>query len=514
MSQPAEAGPPKTPSRGPLAAKTVISAIWLFGSRMLSRSIGIISTLILARVLMPSDFGIVAMTNTFYAIVDAVSQIGVQDALVRRGDNDRKLFDTAFTLQAGRSFISCAVLAALGPVAGWWFSEPRVIPMMFVLGATTLVTGLENVGISEFRRDMRYSMVFLLLSVPRVLSAAVAVAAALMLRSYWALLISGATYAVTRTTMSYIVHPYRPRFSLSGWRRLAGFSFWIWAASLATVLWDRIDVFVLGPVIGQARLGLYIISWELGSLPNTEIVTPAQDAVFAGFARAQKDATSSFHHAPQVASMLVAIVTPITITISCASGYIVAALLGPHWTAARPLVSIIAWLCLFSPLSAVCNSVLVANGHMKKGFLGRAVAALIKAAVLIVAAMISKRLDIIAAAMTICVAIESCGYLVLLKGLPNVRLRVMFGPLARTLLAGAAVVLVLNQLGLAWQDVRMSSAAAFVAVGMTGLLVTCLYALFMSVLWYVCGRPTGPETRFVELCGNFLRPVALRLWRR
>ena len=60
-----------------------------------------ISTLILARVLVPSDFGIVAMATTFSDIIDSLSQIGVQDALVRRADNNRDLFDTAFTLQAG-----------------------------------------------------------------------------------------------------------------------------------------------------------------------------------------------------------------------------------------------------------------------------------------------------------------------------------------------------------------------------------------------------------------------------
>ena len=92
---------------------------------------------------------------------------------------------------------------------------------------------------------------------------------------------------------------------------------------------------------------------------------------------------SSAHHAPQVAAMLVIVIVPITITISCAAGYVVAALLGPHWVAARPLVAIMAWLCLFAPLSTVCNTVLIANGHMARAFSGKAIATVIKVAVLL-----------------------------------------------------------------------------------------------------------------------------------
>ena len=501
------------PNQEKLATKTVTSAVWLLAWRMISRSIGMVSTLILARVLVPSDFGIVAMANTFSAIIDSLSQIGVQDALVRRGDNDRNLFDTAFTLQAGRGVITFAVLAASGPLASWWFGEPRLVSMMFVLGAISLVSSFENVGISEFRRGMRYSMVFSLLTVPRILSVIVAIAAALLLKSYWALLIGSGTSAVIRTIMTYVVHPYRPQLSLSGWRKLAGFSFWIWAACVVSIMWDRIDVFVLGPVFGQARLGLYIIALELAILPLTEIVVPVSDALFAGFSRAHKGDGSSVHHAPLVATMLVMVIAPITITISCASGYVVAVLLGPHWAPASPLVSILAWLCLFSPLTWVCNSVLVANGHVMRGFLGKTAATAIKLAALLIATLLTKRLEIVAVAVTTCVALESCAYLFLMSDLPGVRLRTMVAPISRALVAGVLTVLVLHQMGLAWQAVTMPSLQAVLYGAMIGILATGLYVAFVVLLWFIAGRPAGPETRFLELVGNFLRPLVLRFSR-
>jgi O-antigen/teichoic acid export membrane protein len=496
-----------------LASKTVIGAVWLLAWRFISRGIGMISTLILARVLVPSDFGIVAMATTFSTMLDTLSQIGVQDALVRRADNNRDLFDTAFTLQVGRGILTLIILSASGPVASWWFGEPRLVPLMMALGGIAFISSLENVGIVEFRRGMRYSMVFSLLTIPRVLSVLFAISAALILKSYWALLIGMASSVTIRTVTTYIAHPFRPRFSLAGWRHLAGFSFWIWAACIVGILWDRIDVFVLGPIFGSALLGLYVIALELASLPMTEIVSPVSDALFAGFSRARTSTSSSAHHAPVVAVMLVMVIAPITITISCASGYVVAALLGPHWSAAAPLISILAWLCLFSPLSNVCNTVLVANGHVMRGFVGKAIATAVKLAVLLIAASMTKRLDAVAAAVTGCVALESCAYLLLMSDLPDVRLRTMMAPISRAIAAGLLTVLVLHQLGWAWQSVTMPSPQAMFYGAAIGLSAASLYAVFVALLWLAAGRPAGPETRFLELAGNFIRPLMLRFSR-
>jgi lipopolysaccharide exporter len=498
------------PNNEVLASKTVVGAVWLMGWRMFSRCLGMLSTLILARILMPKDFGMVAMATTFSAILDWISVIGVQDALVRRQSNDRTLFNAAFTLQASRGLFTALILTAAGPLASWWFNEPRMVPMMMALGATAFVSGLENVGVAEYRRNMQFGVVFWLLTVPRLVSIIVAIGGAILLRSYWALLIAGGASAVVRTVMTYVIHPFRPKLSLAGWRQLAGFSFWIWATGIATVVYERIDVFALGPTFGQTMLGLYIIAWELGSLPNSEIVFPISDALFAGFAKA-RNGKSSAHHAPQVAAMLVIVIVPVTITISCASGYVVAALLGPQWSAARPLVAIMAWLCLFAPLSTVSNTVLIANGHMARAFSGKAIASLIKIAVLLAAVLSTKRISLIAAAVTACVAIESCGYLVLLNGLPDTNLRSLLAPLARALLAGMAVVGLLWSLHLTWQPVSAASPVAFLACAAIGLLVLVSYLALLWFFWLLAGRPKGPETRLIELSAGFLRPILRRI---
>lgn len=487
-----------------LARKTMIGATWLVVWRMFTRVLGLISTLVLARVLVPADFGLVAMAITFLATVEAVSALGLQEALVRRPEDDRALFDAAFTLQAGRAALTGLALALGAETAAVWFNEPRVAPVLYVLAAVTVLAGLENIGIVEFRRQMRFDIQFRLLSIPRLLQVAVTIPLAFALQSYWALLIGIAVGRLSRTVMTYMVHPYRPRFGLHGWRELAGFSFWTWAAVMASIVWERSEVFVLGPSIGTATLGVYLLALELAILPVSELIAPAADALFAGFASAQKEGRSSTRIAPSVACALLLCIMPLIITISCASGYVVAALLGPKWVEAQPLIEILVWLCVFAPFSWVCTTVLVANNHVRLNFVVRLAMSAVKLAVILATVSVTRRLDHIAYAIVACNAVEAMLFLAALKRAEPLRLLDMAGGLMRIALATAATLLVLAQTGLAWQPVSLPSWTALLHGALIGGGVLTVFALALAVLWLLAGRPAGPEAKLYELGRQWL----------
>ena len=506
MGEQLDEKPPPSGGEGALVAKTMAGAAWLLTWKMVARSLGFISTLVLARVLVPGDFGVLAMAGTFAAAVDALSQLGLQDALVRHVGNDQRLFNTAFTLQVGRAVIISTFVAGMAPVAVWWFGEPRLAPILYVLAGSSLLGGAENIGLVEFRRAMRFDVQFKLLLTARLVQIATTIPLALLLRSYWALLFGIVASQVARLIMSYVLHPFRPRPRLSGWRELAGFSFWTWAAASASVVWDRADPFVLGPVVGSAQLGLYLIATDLAILPVTEIISPVADALFTGFASAQKKGGSSIHHAPLVAATLTMFLMPITITISCGSGYVVEALLGPKWASARVLVAILAWLCLFSPFSFVSNVVLVANGFVRRNFAGKVIASSVKLVVLLATVSLTDNLKLIAIAITVCVAAESFAYSLLLKGLGDIRPKSVIGPIARTMIAGSSVVLILYKAGLAWQPVSMAGLDALFHGAILGAFVATLYTAAMAGLWYISGRPTGPEAQILRLALDYILP--------
>lgn len=492
---------------GSLVRRTAIGATWMVAWRMVTRILGLASTLILARVLVPADFGLLAMATTFAAVIEALSQLGLQDALVRHPEGET-LLDTGFTLQLGRAVATSLVVALAAPAAAWWFQEPRLTPVLLVLAASSLVAGAENIGIVEFRRELRFGRQFALLSGPRLLQVAVTIPLALALQSYWALLVGIVVARLARTAMTYVVHPYRPRLRLAGWRKLAGLSFWTWVTCLASVAWDRCDPFVLGPLVGPARLGVYLLALEVASLPASELVAPAAEALFAGFASAQRQGNSSVRLAPTVALALLMGVLPLIITISCGSGYVVAALLGPKWAEAQGLTAILAWQGTFSPVSYVVSVTLVANGLVRRNFIANVAASATKLAALVAAVSLTRRLDIVAGVTAGCVAVESVVFLWLLKGTGEVRLHDMAGGFLRAMLATAVTVLVLYQLGLAWQPVAMPGLPALAHCLLIGALTLVLFTTTLLAAWHAAGRPDGPEAMLVAMLGARLRRLS------
>lgn len=497
------------------ASKTVTGAIWMMLWRVVTRFIGLGSTLILARVLVPADFGLVAMASTFAGAVDALSQLGLQDALVRRQTDDKALYDTAFSLQVGRAVLTGLILAAGSPLMAWWFTEPRLVPLLLVLAAGSVISGFENIGIVEFRRNMRFDVQFRMQLFPRLLQVCVTIGLAVLLQNYWALLIGSLVGKVARLVMTYTVHPYRPKFRIAGWQELASFSFWTWATSLASLIWDRCDPFVLGPVLGPNRLGMYLLAWEIAALPMTEVIAPIADALFAGFSSVQHKGGSSLHYAPKVATLMLLVLAPMVIVLSCASGDITTVLLGQKWQEAQPLIAILTWMCLFSPFAWVSSVVMFANGRVRANFIGNLIVSILKLSILVVTVQFTSRLEWIACATVLCVVMEGTVYTVMLKSVSDIVLRDIAGSLFRTLSATGLTLAVLYELDLGW---RTTTAPPFEALAhglLIGAITAAVYAPAHLLMWKAAGQPEGSESRFLELARDRIVIVRRRLvgWR-
>lgn len=482
-----------------LTKRTIIGTAWLLLWRAITRSLGLISMLVLARLLTPTDFGLIAMATAFSLSVEALSQLGLQAALIRRRGDGLELHNTAFTLQLGRAVVTALVLALGAPLAAWWFGEPRLVAVLFVLAGVTLLTGFENVGIVEYYRTMRFDMIFRLTAAPRLVGFVITITMATLWPSYWSLLAGIVASAMTRVFVSYWWHPFRPWLSLSRWRELASFSVWIWATASVKVVWDRCDAFVLGPVFGSAGLGKYMLSHEIALLPLTEFVAPASEALFAAFSRAQKDGQSSVHYAGDAAGIVQFAVVPMVITISAAAGPIIEVLLGQKWSDAWPIVAVLTWACVFSPFSYVFSMVAIANGYVRANFIGSVIVSALKLATLIVATAFTSDMVVIASATAACIALESATFVLVLRGKDGLRLRPILAAATRLCLATAMALGAVYWSGLGWGPGLGGIGANLLAGFAIGAIASVVFGAAVLVLWLAFGRPAGPEARLLRM---------------
>ena len=503
--------PDADPADASLGGRTVAGASWMIAWRMTTRLMGVASTLVLAHILVPADFGLVAMATAFSAGVDLLSSLGIQDALVRRADNDRATWNTAFTMQALRGLVTATIVTAGAWPVSLWFADPRLLPILLILAGTAVLAGFENIGVVEFRRGLRFDREFWLLLVPRVGAVTITIACALAFGTYWALIAGIVGSKVMRLGMTYVVHPFRPRMDLSRWRDLIGFSFWTWMAGLAMLVWERGEPFILGPILGAAALGVYLLASEVAGLPISEVLGPAAAALFPGVARANDRGTDTVGMALPIAVMLLLVITPLVIGISGTSGYLVAGLLGPKWRAAQPLIAIFAAMCLFSPFSFIATTVLVARGQVRRNFIAIGLAAAFMIAALCGVAAMTDRVDLFCYASVACTLVEACCYLVQLSRIGDLHGRAVLRPLLRIVVAGGATAAALYASGFGWRAIDMPAGLALIEGVVIGAMTVVGFGLILGATWLLDGRPAGPESRMLLLLRPWLRrPMRLR----
>ena len=196
-------------------ARMLNGALWMIALRWAIRLTGLVSTVILARLLMPSDFGIVAMAMIVVGTLEIFNQTGQTLVLIRLENPTKEHFDTAWTVSFLIGLAIAAAILAASPLAELYFHEPKVEPVMQCLALRAILGGLENIGTVNFRRDLKFDRFFAFNVYPKLISFTVTIALAFMLRNYWALVAGILIGQLALIVLSYTMHPHRPRFTLS-----------------------------------------------------------------------------------------------------------------------------------------------------------------------------------------------------------------------------------------------------------------------------------------------------------
>ena len=346
-----------------LALATAKSTGWIVGWRMATRVLGIMNTLILARLLVPADFGLVAIATSFAQAIDGFSELSVQEALIRERKVDRAMYDTAFTLNAIRGVVTgLVILAGALPVADY-FAEPRLLPVLVALALVMFASSLENIGIVDFRRDLAFDKEFMLFVVPRIIGIVAGLIVAFVWVSFWALVVGICATRGLRVVFSYTMHPYRPRLTIRAWRKLIGFSTWGWIFSVTLLIRDRIDLFVIGRVLGTTQVGAYTLGWEVGFAPAAELVLPLARALYSSFSNVRNewgDIASAYFRAISVAFL---VTMPASLGIALIANPFVQLVFGDRWIEAVPVIQVFAVVGVLEVVALISGALLTVYGH-------------------------------------------------------------------------------------------------------------------------------------------------------
>ena len=192
-----------------LGGHMLYGSFWMIAMRWAMRLTGIVSTVILARLLTPSDFGIVAIAMIFVGMLEILNQSGQKLVIIRHLSPTRGDYDTCWTISVLIGVGIAIVIVALAPLTQLYFHDARVVPVMQCLALRSAIGGFENIGVLDFRRELRFNRFFLYNLYPKLISFVITISLAFALRNYWALVAGMISIILVSNVLSYLMHPYR-----------------------------------------------------------------------------------------------------------------------------------------------------------------------------------------------------------------------------------------------------------------------------------------------------------------
>jgi O-antigen/teichoic acid export membrane protein len=492
------------PADDSLLARTASGAGWVVGFRLLTRLLGVASTLTLVRLLAPGDFGLVALAGSFAQTVDALSNLSVHEAIIRERAPDRAMYDTAFTMSLLRGLLTAGVVAAAAwPVAGF-FHEPRLATVLLALALATLIGAAENIATADFIRTMAFRQEFKLWTLPRVLQVIGTIGFALIWPSYWALVFGIILARVVRTVMSYAMYPYLPRPTLVAWRRIVGFTSWTWAISIATMVRDRADTVLVGRFFSSTRVGIYALGNEIAALPTSELIDPLSRACFPSFSQLRHNGLSVGQTWLRLLAASALLVLPAGMGIALVADPLVKLAFGPRWLEAVPMIQILGISASITAIGSLTATLFSAYGMLRTTF--AIVAAATVARIVLLATFLPGGTLVTAAILSALLSVlEQTIYLMIAMR----RFAVSPGDLLRatwrSLLGTGTMAAGLIWLGLGFAP----AAAAFLRHLLTSAAAgAAIYATVVTLAWVASGRPDGPERDLLTLVGSVARRLA------
>lgn len=359
---------------GPPPASLLMSGargfLWTGGAQLLSQSLHIVIRLLLARLLVPADFGLVAMALVLLSVTSLITDLGLGNALVQRPVLEERHRSTAFWL-TGIVSLSLFALFFLGaPAASWFFDEARVAPILRALSFTLLLAAPESTYAALLTRKMDFKSLALRQILATGIAGAAGIGAALAGLGVIALVIHALVQALTSSILLAWRAGWWPRwrFSRSALDELWGFGKWVAGARALNYLNRNFDNLLIGRFLGARALGLYSFSYQAVLLPLVYVARPVAAVSFPAFAQIQGDRERCARGYLRTLEMITLVAWPLAALGAVASPAAVPLLVGEQWRAAIPIFQILSGVAALHAFMNLASTLFEALGKSRVGF--------------------------------------------------------------------------------------------------------------------------------------------------
>jgi PST family polysaccharide transporter len=319
----------------------------------------------IARLLVPADFGLIAMIAPILALVQLVADFGLGQAVVQSADIKQEEISALFWLGLAINIAIAGLVGLISPLIAWIYHEPRLVSLCIAFAALIPISGLSTQPAALLSRNLRFTVLALLDVAPPALGLVAGFAAAWFGLGYWSLVVSTASERLAGVLFIWSISTWRPTFHFfnrTTWSlvRIGGR---ITGVNLVQYVTTTADNILLALTQGASALGLYDKGYKIVTQPIGQLLAPTNRIAVPLLVRLRSEADRYRRAYLRMLQVTLLIGTPGIVFVLVMSKPLMLILLGPRWNGIAPVISWLCLGCLASPFYSSCFWLFLSQGR-------------------------------------------------------------------------------------------------------------------------------------------------------
>lgn len=348
-----------------LKQKTTKGLFWSSVERFSNQGMSFFFSVILARMLAPSDFGIIAMITIFFAVAQSFVDSGFSNALVRKTDRREEDLSTCFYFNIGVGIVAYIVLFLIAPLVASFYNQPILSPIIRITGLGVVLNSLCVVQQALFTIKIDFKSQAKVTLSATIISGIVGVVLAYQGYGVWALVWQGVVLSLVRMGLLWLMSKWRPTtgFSKSSFNYLFGYGSKLLASGLLDTIYNNIYPIVIGKFYTPAQLGNYSRALSFAQLPSSNITSILQRVTFPVLSTIQDDIPRLQANYRRLLKLSAFIIFPLMTGLAAVAFPLIRVVLTPKWEGCSLYLQIICFALMWYPIHAINLNLLQVKGR-------------------------------------------------------------------------------------------------------------------------------------------------------
>ncbi|MEW6513529.1 MAG: MOP flippase family protein [Pseudomonadota bacterium] len=354
-----------------LEVTAVRGVLWSGGGQAIKQILQIVTSITLARLLAPQDFGLMGMTMVFISVAQLFADFGIGAAIIQSQTKSRIVLSSSFWANLAIAATLALIIALCAPAIAAFYNNPELTPLIAVAALTMVLAGISVVPLSILGRDMRFADLTKSQVAGTLCGSTAAIALAWSGFGVWSLVaqpIVGSS-VVLAMVMKQVGWLPSLEFSLSSITQHMRFGGGVLGANLITYVQRNTDSLLIGKYLGSGPLGYYQMAYQLMLFPLQQVSSVMVRVLFPTLSQLQHDLPRLRSAYLKAISAIALITFPMMMGLFAVAEDFIIVVLGEKWLPMLPVLQILAWVGMMQSVATTVGTIYLSVGAIRKAFL-------------------------------------------------------------------------------------------------------------------------------------------------